>query len=159
LLLTLCCQYNLLTEAIKEPPKSELFLWLLRLAFIGFIASIISDSVSNSLRVIKTYRQVNDTKVSYGKSFLITCLFICFSGCYFANFFFLSFLECRRGRAAGGSGRRSIGAAGARPEDTHLEQRPAGTSVFHFVEALFGSVSCLWITCELWILGADLVWR
>ncbi|KAH0491200.1 hypothetical protein TgHK011_002641 [Trichoderma gracile] len=60
--------YNLLTEAIKEPPKSELFLWLLRLAFIGFIASIISDSVSNSLRVIKTYRQVNDTKVSYGEA-------------------------------------------------------------------------------------------
>jgi len=39
--------------------------WLLRLAFIGFIASIVSDSVSNSLRVVKTYRQVNDTKVSY----------------------------------------------------------------------------------------------
>lgn len=60
-------QYNLLTEVIQEPPKSELFLWLLRLAFIGFVASIISDSVSNSLRVVKTYRQVNDTKVSYGK--------------------------------------------------------------------------------------------
>ncbi|KAL7946056.1 mitochondrial carrier [Trichoderma barbatum] len=60
--------YNLLTEAIQEPPKSELFLWLLRLAFIGFVASIISDSVSNSLRVIKTYRQVNDTKVSYGEA-------------------------------------------------------------------------------------------
>ncbi|PON22278.1 hypothetical protein TGAM01_v208761 [Trichoderma gamsii] len=57
--------YNLLTESIPEPPKSELFLWLLRLAFIGFVASIISDSVSNSLRVVKTYRQVNDTKVSY----------------------------------------------------------------------------------------------
>ncbi|KAL6873019.1 mitochondrial carrier [Trichoderma novae-zelandiae] len=60
--------YNLLTEAIQEPPKTELFLWLLRLAFIGFVASIISDSVSNSLRVIKTYRQVNDTKVSYGEA-------------------------------------------------------------------------------------------
>ncbi|KID82163.1 mitochondrial carrier protein [Metarhizium guizhouense ARSEF 977] len=57
--------YNLLNESIQEPPKSELFLWLLRLAFIGFVASLISDSVSNSLRVVKTYRQVNDTKVSY----------------------------------------------------------------------------------------------
>ncbi|KAL5092352.1 hypothetical protein Trisim1_001608 [Trichoderma cf. simile WF8] len=60
--------YNLLTEVIQEPPKSDLFLWLLRLAFIGFVASVISDSVSNSLRVIKTYRQVNDTKVSYGEA-------------------------------------------------------------------------------------------
>ncbi|KAH6608596.1 hypothetical protein Trco_001942 [Trichoderma cornu-damae] len=60
--------YNFLTEAIQEPPKRELFLWLLRLAFIGFIASVISDSISNSLRVLKTYRQVNDTKVSYGEA-------------------------------------------------------------------------------------------
>lgn len=33
------------------------------------MASIVSDSVSNSLRVVKTYRQVNDTKVGYGESF------------------------------------------------------------------------------------------
>lgn len=44
-------------------------MWLLRLAFIGFIASIVSDSVSNSLRVVKTYRQVNEIKVSYSKYF------------------------------------------------------------------------------------------
>lgn len=61
-------QYNFLSEAIKEPPKDPLIVWLLRLAFIGFSASIVSDSISNSLRVIKTYRQVNDTKVSYCKS-------------------------------------------------------------------------------------------
>ncbi len=53
-------------EVIAEPPKHPLIVWLLRLAFIGFIASLISDSVSNSLRVVKTYRQVNETKVSYG---------------------------------------------------------------------------------------------
>lgn len=72
-------QYNLLTEVIQEPPKSELLLWLLRLAFIGFVASIISDTVSNSLRVIKTYRQVNDTQVSYSKqllSFVCHCSFL-----------------------------------------------------------------------------------
>ncbi|KAI7785610.1 mitochondrial carrier protein [Diaporthe eres] len=57
--------YNFLSENIEEPPKHPLIVWLARLAFIGFCASIISDTVSNSLRVIKTYRQVNDTQVSY----------------------------------------------------------------------------------------------
>ncbi|PMB67986.1 hypothetical protein BM221_006162 [Beauveria bassiana] len=59
--------YNILSEAIKEPPKDQFFLWLLRLAFIGFVASLVSDCVSNSLRVVKTYRQVNETQVSYTK--------------------------------------------------------------------------------------------
>ncbi|KAI8670482.1 hypothetical protein NCS57_00519500 [Fusarium keratoplasticum] len=60
--------YNFLSEVIAEPAKHPLFWWLLRLAFIGFCASIVSDSISNSLRVVKTYRQVNDTKVSYGEA-------------------------------------------------------------------------------------------
>merc|ERR1719487_3195235 len=34
---------------------------LCRNAAIGFIASVASDTVSNSLRVIKTYRQTNET--------------------------------------------------------------------------------------------------
>jgi len=59
-------QYNTLEGAIPVPSKEEeLLLWLLRLAFIGFVASVVSDSVSNSLRVVKTYRQVNDVEVSY----------------------------------------------------------------------------------------------
>ncbi|KAL2075874.1 hypothetical protein VTL71DRAFT_817 [Oculimacula yallundae] len=57
--------YNFLSATIPIPPKHEIFVWLLRLAFIGFVASVVSDSVSNSLRVVKTYRQVNDTQVSY----------------------------------------------------------------------------------------------
>ncbi|KAJ3499153.1 hypothetical protein NLG97_g578 [Lecanicillium saksenae] len=57
--------YNILSEAIKEPEKEQFLLWLLRLAFIGFAASLMSDCVSNSLRVVKTYRQVNETQVSY----------------------------------------------------------------------------------------------
>lgn len=61
-------QYNILSEAIKEPPKDQFLLWLLRLAFIGFAASLVSDCVSNSLRVVKTYRQVHETQVSYSKS-------------------------------------------------------------------------------------------
>ncbi|CAE6419006.1 unnamed protein product [Rhizoctonia solani] len=60
--------YNYLTDTITEPPKHPLFWWLLRLAFIGFCASIVSDSISNSLRVVKTYRQVNDTQVSYSEA-------------------------------------------------------------------------------------------
>jgi hypothetical protein len=54
-------------ENIPEPPQHPLFVWLLRLAFIGCTASIVSDTVSNSLRVVKTFRQVNDIKVSYGE--------------------------------------------------------------------------------------------
>ncbi|KAF7290684.1 hypothetical protein MIND_01308700 [Mycena indigotica] len=38
---------------------------LLRRAFIGFCASVTSDTVSNSLRVVKTYRQVNETRIGY----------------------------------------------------------------------------------------------
>ncbi|KAL5328715.1 hypothetical protein ACEPPN_002218 [Leptodophora sp. 'Broadleaf-Isolate-01'] len=57
--------YNFLSETIPAPPKHSIIVWLLRLAFIGFVASVVSDSVSNSLRVVKTYRQVNDTQVSY----------------------------------------------------------------------------------------------
>ncbi|CAG8960454.1 hypothetical protein HYFRA_00008173 [Hymenoscyphus fraxineus] len=57
--------YNFLIASIPEPPKQQIFEWLLRLAFIGFTASVVSDTISNSLRVVKTYRQVNDTKVSY----------------------------------------------------------------------------------------------
>ncbi|KAG8792099.1 hypothetical protein FRC12_007210 [Ceratobasidium sp. 428] len=60
--------YNYLTEVITEPPKHPLFPWLLRLAFIGFCASAVSDTVSNSLRVVKTYRQVNDTRISYSEA-------------------------------------------------------------------------------------------
>lgn len=42
-----------------------MFQTLLRRAFIGFAASVVSDTISNSLRVLKTYRQVNDTKIGY----------------------------------------------------------------------------------------------
>ncbi|KAG9198078.1 hypothetical protein G6514_000580 [Epicoccum nigrum] len=57
--------YNLLSEAITEPPRSDIIPWLLRAAFIGFCASVVSDTISNSLRVVKTYRQVHDTQISY----------------------------------------------------------------------------------------------
>lgn len=57
--------YNFLSDAITEPPRSNIVPWLLRAAFIGFCASIVSDTISNSLRVVKTYRQVHEVQVSY----------------------------------------------------------------------------------------------
>jgi hypothetical protein len=55
--------YNFLQDAI--PPPYTLVQKLLRQAFIGFCASVVSDTISNSLRVVKTYRQVNETRVGY----------------------------------------------------------------------------------------------
>ncbi|KAM0747223.1 mitochondrial carrier [Meredithblackwellia eburnea MCA 4105] len=55
--------YNFLDEVL--PPPHSLITKLLRSAFIGFAASVVSDTVSNSLRVLKTYRQVNRRKVGY----------------------------------------------------------------------------------------------
>jgi len=55
--------YNYLDSVL--PPGTTFALTLLRRAFIGFVASVVSDSVSNSLRVIKTYRQVNETRIGY----------------------------------------------------------------------------------------------
>ena len=40
-----------------------LFLRSVRSAVIGFAASMTSDSISNSLRVVRTYRQVNATRI------------------------------------------------------------------------------------------------
>jgi hypothetical protein len=41
-----------------------------RQAFIGFAASVVSDTISNSLRVVKTYRQVHEGDVGYSKSYI-----------------------------------------------------------------------------------------
>jgi hypothetical protein len=60
--------YNFLSETIKERSKEQIGWWLLRAAFIGFCASVASDTISNSLRVVKTYRQVNDTRISYSEA-------------------------------------------------------------------------------------------
>jgi len=55
--------YNYL-EAHLPAPNTTLQK-IARRAFIGFVASVASDSISNSLRVVKTYRQVNETKIGY----------------------------------------------------------------------------------------------
>jgi hypothetical protein len=55
--------YNTLQEKIPTPvdtlPK------LGRNAFIGFCSSVVSDCVSNSIRVLKVYRQTNEKAVPY----------------------------------------------------------------------------------------------
>jgi len=55
--------YNHLDATL--PTAHTLFQKLARSAFIGFVASVVSDSISNSLRVVKTYRQVNETRIGY----------------------------------------------------------------------------------------------
>lgn len=55
--------YNFLNENLPLP--ETLPQKLLRSAIIGFTASIASDTISNSLRVLKTYRQVNATRIGY----------------------------------------------------------------------------------------------
>ncbi|GAA5936293.1 hypothetical protein JCM1841_002997 [Sporobolomyces salmonicolor] len=66
--------YNYLSMALPLPtPPSDpsaphlafTLATLGRQAFIGFCASVISDTCSNSLRVVKTYRQVNRRKIGY----------------------------------------------------------------------------------------------
>lgn len=56
-------QYNWLSVLL--PPTDDIVKKLLRQAFIGFCASAVSDTISNSLRVLKTYRQVNQSKIGY----------------------------------------------------------------------------------------------
>ncbi|EKM51074.1 uncharacterized protein PHACADRAFT_263044 [Phanerochaete carnosa HHB-10118-sp] len=55
--------YNFLEANLPE--AHGLAQTLLRQAFIGFSASVVSDTISNSLRVVKTYRQVHERRVSY----------------------------------------------------------------------------------------------
>eukprot|EP01102_Stenamoeba_stenopodia_P018192 TRINITY_DN6638_c0_g1_i2.p1 TRINITY_DN6638_c0_g1~~TRINITY_DN6638_c0_g1_i2.p1 ORF type:complete len:233 (+),score=60.61 TRINITY_DN6638_c0_g1_i2:56-754(+) len=55
--------FNYLDETI--PRQTELHWKLLRNAFIGFTSSVVSDSISNSMRVIKTTKQTATTVVSY----------------------------------------------------------------------------------------------
>lgn len=57
--------YNTLQEWV--PKQSEPLAKLGRNAGIGFCATLCSDTISNSLRVIKTYRQTAATTISYAQ--------------------------------------------------------------------------------------------
>ena len=58
--------YNSLNEYLPQyDRKTDFFMYLGRNALIGFCASATSDSISNPIRVLKTYRQTSTEKVSY----------------------------------------------------------------------------------------------
>merc|ERR1719336_2457568 len=55
--------YNTLDANL--PVYNDTLMKLTRNAGLGFTSSVVSDTVSNSLRVLKTYRQTSETPVSY----------------------------------------------------------------------------------------------
>merc|ERR1719510_1132338 len=57
--------FNLLDEHLPKADPNSVFQKFGRRAFMGFTASIVSDTCSNSIRVIKTYRQTHSTPISY----------------------------------------------------------------------------------------------
>jgi len=56
--------YNTIDELWQPVPK-ETLPKLGRAACMGFCASVVSDTVSNSIRVMKTYRQTSEVPISY----------------------------------------------------------------------------------------------
>ena len=58
--------YNYLQE--KIPKQDSMLGNISKNAFIGFSASAVSDTCSNSIRVLKTYRQTNIKQISYTES-------------------------------------------------------------------------------------------
>ena len=49
--------------------KDEKFKALLRSAFIGFCCTMVSDTISNSIRVMKTMKQTSEEKITYKHAF------------------------------------------------------------------------------------------
>ena len=64
--------YNYLDAYLpKYDRKTELPKYLGRAAVIGFCASAVSDTVSNSIRVLKTTTQTSTTPITYYEAFQI----------------------------------------------------------------------------------------
>lgn len=59
--------FNFLNEKLPQPknPDSKVQV-LARRAVMGFVSSIVSDTCSNSIRVVKTTRQTCEYPISYG---------------------------------------------------------------------------------------------
>ena len=90
-----------------------------------------SDCVSNSLRVVKTYRQVNDKQVSYCEIYSIQSL-----GVRIAVLIIISWCSETRGHRG-----RTCGPVCPWPSNSNPLQRPARDTFFHFMEALLRHVS------------------
>lgn len=68
--------YNFLQVKLPEKgfvsesmPYGDMLNKLVRNACIGFCASAVSDSISNSIRVIKVYKQTNEIAITYPQAF------------------------------------------------------------------------------------------
>ena len=57
--------FNTLSEKIPKPDNDKTLLKMMRYAGIGFCSSFVSDTVSNSARVIKVSKQTNKDGTSY----------------------------------------------------------------------------------------------
>ena len=57
--------YNYLSASL--PRYEDTLSKLARSAFIGFCASAVSDTCSNSIRVLKVYKQANTEQISYAE--------------------------------------------------------------------------------------------
>jgi hypothetical protein len=57
--------FNLLDSLLPPPNRLSLGPRLLRSAFMGCCATAVSDTASNSIRVVKTTKQTSATSVSY----------------------------------------------------------------------------------------------
>ena len=58
--------YNLVDQKLQT--QQTVSGTLLRNATVGFVASVVSDTTTNSLRVLKTFRQTSETPVTYGEA-------------------------------------------------------------------------------------------
>lgn len=57
--------FNILDENLPKADPNKILQKLGRKALMGFTASVVSDTCSNSIRVIKTYKQTKTTPISY----------------------------------------------------------------------------------------------
>merc|ERR1712060_548882 len=57
--------FNLLDENLPKADPNSVFQKFGRRAVMGFVSSVISDTCSNSIRVIKTFKQTSTVPVSY----------------------------------------------------------------------------------------------
>ncbi|XP_063934437.1 uncharacterized protein LOC135146208 isoform X1 [Zophobas morio] len=57
--------HNQLSSLISKPADDRFFLKLSRNALIGFISSMVSDTCSNSIRVVKTTKQTHEQPITY----------------------------------------------------------------------------------------------
>ena len=61
--------FNTLDESLPLAPTGDLTLKLCRAALLGISAAAVSDTLSNSIRVLKTTRQTSATTLSYKEAF------------------------------------------------------------------------------------------